>query len=489
MTGIYENMRLLILASIFLYAQAWIPTADVTKTTKKLQTCQLQMAKQRDPETMLRRKKIIEESTPPDKYHLTTNSKKELIFDQKSGRFFETSIRPGSLHQLWGEFLNREDPPTETATTSSSFSSEMVPTTSSSFSSEMVPTTSLAKTSSKKYEIDVDTNPEECLIHTPYQDTCEVPIDTSFDLSTETNEVFPAPTIVEACYKAWNSRNMKGVVSCFSNAFEYQDSQYLGKMTTKQELEQHFSRQADLLPPSSLLVLDHIAHDEENGNIATQWHIERRDGSIVPYTKGVSFYTTKNGQITSGFRVSEMLVKPNRNPINGIMSIRPSFHQQGILTAGSKSSTSNRKDGRERRGVSIIEQYFEAWNQRDMELALSCFIEDCLYQIEDPLFVDTFAGKSALREHLEKNANVLPSSCKILLDKIALDQKSGNIGTCWHLEIYGIPIPNLKGCSIYTTDPETGLLKTGFDVTEQPVKLPRDVMPFLWPPAVAIFDL
>ena len=138
---------------------------------------------------------------------------------------------------------------------------------------------------------------------------------------------------------------------------------------------------------------------------------------------------------------------------------------------------------------SIIEKYFEAWNKRDMETALNCFVEDCIYQTEDPVFVDTFVGKTALREHLAKNAAVLPSSCQIILDSIAVDKRNGNIGTTWHLEVNGVGIPNLRGCSMYTTDPTTGLLTRGFDVTEAPVKLPKAALPFLWAPAVALFDL
>ena len=128
--------------------------------------------------------------------------------------------------------------------------------------------------------------------------------------------------------------------------------------------------------------------------------------------------------------------------------------------------------------VAIIEQYFDAWNSRDMESALACFTDDCIYQTEDPVFVDSFKGKEALREHLTKNAKSLPPSCRIVLDSIAADSSNGNIGTRWHLEVNGLQIPNLRGCSMYTTDPQTKLLKSGFDVTEAPVKIPRQAISF-----------
>jgi len=405
-----------------------------------------------------------------DRYHITTKTNKELIFDEKKGRFFETSIRPGSFHQAWQEFLTEEDP-----TKSREISSDL--------KNEMIPTRSLTRTSSTRFEVDVETNPdEECLIHMPYQDTCLIPLDASGNEDEDNNsrEVF-TPSIVQECYDAWNKRDMNGVVNCFDDSFQYQDGQYLGKIGNKQELLQHFTRQIDLLPPKSRLVVDHIAEDTINGNIAAQFHIERSDGSTVPFTKGVSFYTTKNGRITSGFRVLEMLVKPSKNSVSGMISLIPTL--SGNDSTGSTTTPSIESKN------SIIEEYFEAWNKRDMEKALSCFVEDCIYQTEDPVFVGTFVGKTALREHLTKNAAVLPSSCQIILDSIAVDKRNGNIGTKWHLEVNGVGIPNLRGCSMYTTDPATGLLTSGFDVTEAPVKLPKTSLPFLWAPAVALFDL
>ena len=128
---------------------------------------------------------------------------------------------------------------------------------------------------------------------------------------------------------------------------------------------------------------------------------------------------------------------------------------------------------------SIIESYFNAWNSRDLEKALDCFADDCIYQTEDPVFVDTFRGKDALREHLERNAAALPYDCEIKLDDLAIDPINNTSGVKWHLEVNGVSIPNLRGCSMYTM--ENGLLKSGFDVTEAPVKLPPFVQDLTLP--------
>jgi hypothetical protein len=136
--------------------------------------------------------------------------------------------------------------------------------------------------------------------------------------------------------------------------------------------------------------------------------------------------------------------------------------------------------------ASIIESYLRAWNERDIQAALDCFVEDSVYETEDPIFVDTLKGKDSLREHLEKNAAALPPACKIILDDLVIDDSCGTAGVKWHLEANGVPIPNLRGCSMYTmvhcdssgsSNTDLLLLKSGFDVTESPVKLPGVALP------------
>ena len=278
-------------------------------------------------------------------------------------------------------------------------------------------------------------------------------------------------SIVERCYDAWNQRKMSDAAACFADRFEYDDGQYLGIINKKSDLERLFERNANALPTRSMLVLDHIAKCPTTGNIGTQWHVEREDDTIVPYTKGVSFYTTdkKSGLITSGCKVSEMLVKPNKYATTTII-VEPTKQLtdrlEGLFPKAKEESYASNVETK-----SIIEKYFKAWNSRDMEAALNCFVDDCIYATEDPVFVDSFRGKDALREHLTKNADTLPPFCNIILDDLAIGNEK--IGVKWHLEANGMgPIPNLRGCSMYVIDKESGLLRSGFDVTESPIKLP-----------------
>jgi len=290
-------------------------------------------------------------------------------------------------------------------------------------------------------------------------------------------------SIVERCYDAWNQRKMSDAADCFADKFTYDDGQYIGSISKKSDLEKSFQRGAKVLPPRTVVVVDHIAKCPTSGNIGTQWHVEKEDGSVVPFTRGCSFYTVdrESGLIKTGFKVSEMIVKPSKQFSDMLVSSASKMMQateglSGVVTTEAKSEEPIFESG------SIIESYFQAWNRRDMEAALNCFVDDCIYETEDPVFVGAFRGKEALRQHLVRNVEVLPSVCQIILDDLAIDLVNGTFGVKWHLEANGAPIPNLRGCSMYTTDSQAELLRSGFDVTEAPVKLPGVVQDVLAAP-------
>ena len=280
-------------------------------------------------------------------------------------------------------------------------------------------------------------------------------------------------SIVERCFDAWNRREIDDAVACFVDDFEYDDGQYLGSIEKKSDLERLLQIRAKALSAGSITVVDHLAECTASGNIGAQWHVEKEDGTIVPYTRGCSFYTVdgSSGLIKTGFHVSEMIAKPSKQMSDMVVSSASSMLQVSNLLGGLMPSSSNAEVD-EAEPASIIEKYFQAWNARDMEAALDCFVEDCVYETEDPVFVDSFRGKEALRAHLLKNADTLPSACRIILDDLAIDTERGTSGVKWHLEVGGVAIPNLRGCSMYTIEAETGLLKSGYDVTEAPAKLP-----------------
>uniref|UniRef100_A0A7S4J116 SnoaL-like domain-containing protein n=1 Tax=Odontella aurita TaxID=265563 RepID=A0A7S4J116_9STRA len=281
---------------------------------------------------------------------------------------------------------------------------------------------------------------------------------------------------------------MDGASSCFlDDGLEYDDAQFLGTIRSRRDLRRRFELGAAALPRDAVVIADEVASCEATGNVGARWHLERKgDGSTIPGTSGCSFYTTdpSTGLIRTGFKATEMVFKPDKTFADRVVASASTFTGGSATGPRAASSPSPSPAKPEGRAPSIIETYYEAWNRRDLESALDCVSDDCVYETEDPLFVSVLRGKDELRSHLEKNAASLPPSARIVLDDLAIDGANGNIGARWHLEVNGFAVPNLRGCSMYATDAETGLLKGGYDVTEAPVKIPGPALGLLAVPSM-----
>merc|ERR1719491_1109972 len=112
----------------------------------------------------------------------------------------------------------------------------------------------------------------------------------------------------------------------------------------------------------------------------------------------------------------------------------------------------------------------KAFNERDMEKALTYFSENCIY--EDTQYYDAFEGKPALRKHLLRVAANLPLSFQFVVDDLAVSNNGQKVGVQWHVENNGEALPFTRGCSFYTCDKESGLIQSGFDVPEPAVIKP-----------------
>lgn len=116
----------------------------------------------------------------------------------------------------------------------------------------------------------------------------------------------------------------------------------------------------------------------------------------------------------------------------------------------------------------VVNSYFQAWNERDMESAVACFAEDCEY--DDTQYASAFTGKEALRKHLVRVADALPESFQFVVDELA--EGGPEVGVRWHLESAGKELPFTRGASMYYV--EKGLIQRGFDVPEPAVFKPGD---------------
>ena len=164
--------------------------------------------------------------------------------------------------------------------------------------------------------------------------------------------------------------------------------------------------------------------------------------------------------------------------------------------------------------LSIVERYFEAWNRRNIALALSCFSNNIYY--DDTQFSKPFEGKDQLAEHLIYVADCVPDSFYYVIDELSVGQvqrggrrgssvprfrngrrvSSGNdqrslrdnrrdsirfdddgrptvsVSALWHVENEFGPLPYARGCSFFKIDPSTNLIVEVYEFPEPAVIKP-----------------
>jgi len=116
--------------------------------------------------------------------------------------------------------------------------------------------------------------------------------------------------------------------------------------------------------------------------------------------------------------------------------------------------------------------YFDRWNRREMDQAVSLFADEVEY--EDTLYPGKFKGKEKLKGHLKQIADVLPENFEFVLDDLAIAPPDSrgvtNVGVQWHVGLDdGTPLPFTRGCSMYKVNSE-GKIIFGFDVPEPVAK-------------------
>lgn len=117
-------------------------------------------------------------------------------------------------------------------------------------------------------------------------------------------------SIVELFFENWNKRDIDNAINCFVDNCEYEDSQFPKKFIGRAALKNHLTANANAFPDSTIIKIDKVSNDIENGNVAVQWHIEV-NGIIFPASRGCSMYTIDKttGLILNGIDVLEPFPK------------------------------------------------------------------------------------------------------------------------------------------------------------------------------------
>lgn len=87
-----------------------------------------------------------------------------------------------------------------------------------------------------------------------------------------------------------------------------------------------------------------------------------------------------------------------------------------------------RSEENDKEAHSAVLDFYDAWNRRDIDAAMSTIAEDCVY--EDVVFQDPFKGKEAIRDYFADIVKYLDKEVQFKIDDISQDPK-GKVGLLW----------------------------------------------------------
>lgn len=245
--------------------------------------------------------------------------------------------------------------------------------------------------------------------------------------------------------------------------FEYEDTDFPNAWYNPRDLERNLRLQSEINSMkyrNPRLEIDQEIYDPNTNKCGVVFH----EGS----KKGVAFFTLNDfGLIRKAFIVKEN-DKSGESSLkvlkmaSEIMSVAPSLSllsQKYVSCGGDNPPT----DSPSLSSLTLPEQYFNWWNQRDMKKAVSVFAENVEY--DDTAFPEAFTGKAALERHLNICADSMPSSFSFVVDdKIDIGNR---VMVLWHVENNAEELPYTRGCSWYVI--EKGKIARGMDLKEPAV--------------------
>ncbi|KAL7542722.1 hypothetical protein ACHAXR_012019 [Thalassiosira sp. AJA248-18] len=280
-------------------------------------------------------------------------------------------------------------------------------------------------------------------------------------------------TVVQTFIDSLNSRTPPSdLMQFFADDINYVDTSYYNPIRGKEALLKHFYLHAGSSPLSTfgsdsleVIVVDDIVATNgdggaNNSKVCVMYHLATTGGKDVDDSTHISFYNLHNGngqkKITQVFDVAEPASpKPGDGGLKLLKTVSKLIGDESIVVKGSEGGRDS--------SISVVEQYFDAWNRRDMKDATSLFAEDCV--MRDLQYDDAFYGRNEFEKHLLRVKDCLPRTFNFVVDDIAVNSQKA--GVLWHVENNGDPLAFTRGCSFYNIDARSGLIKSGFEIPEK----------------------
>ena len=258
--------------------------------------------------------------------------------------------------------------------------------------------------------------------------------------------------------------------------FEFEDTDFPNAWYHRKDLERNLRLRSEIVTNNPVIyVIDEEIYDAKTKKSGVAFHLEeqqqQQQGQKTNSKKGAAFFELNDqGLIYKAFIVKE-------NDKSGESSLKILKIASEIISAASSSSSQNGMPTIDEitgtntintitsssSSLSLPEQYFNGWNDRDMTRAVSVFGQDIQY--DDTAFPEPFSGKAALEKHLFLCAESMPPSFSFVVDdKIDVGNK---IMVRWHVENNLEELPYTRGCSWYLI--ENGKIVSGTDLKEPAV--------------------
>ena len=289
-------------------------------------------------------------------------------------------------------------------------------------------------------------------------------------------------TIVETFFEAWNKRDLDTALSCLDGHVQFEDASFPSAFCGKEATERHLRLLADAM--THQYIIDEVVCDNTSRRVGVLFHVQDATGMPVKNGKGTAFFALDSDArlITNVFLVQENSKSGESNlrilklVSNFWKGERMNFmhdDQEMEIFVNKKAETDPKvqwlgnifgKNSQETSLASTLpEQYFEAWNRRDMEKAVSLFSESVEY--DDTAFPAPFKGRAKLEAHLNLCAKVFPTSFSFVVDEKAYAGEK--VMVRWHVENNGEELPFTRGCSFYKI--EQRKIVNGVDIVEPAV--------------------
>jgi len=288
-------------------------------------------------------------------------------------------------------------------------------------------------------------------------------------LSSSSSSSSSSEQIVTTFINSLNTRTQPtNLLQYFDDDITYVDTSYYNPIQGKDALLKHWYLHAGSSAMSSFklddddmqnISIDDIVsttNSDGTSKVCVMYHLTSNGEVDIPDTTAISFYNlNQDDKITQVFDVTEpSSPKPGDSGLKLLKSVSKFIGDESIPVNGSNEATTK---------GSSVEQYFDAWNKRDMVKATSLFDNDC--KMRDLQYDDAFSGRDEFEKHLLRVKDCLPNTFNFVVDDIAVT--STKAGVVWHVENNNDPLAFTRGCSFYTINPRTGLISRGFEIPEK----------------------